>query len=323
MNAARTTIALPVWHGRMAAVRRAPANVQLRRAHLVLMLAGLVPTVAMTAVGIALLLLGSGNLGIAAGVLVLAFCTSAVTGYILGSVFLSRGASVARFQNDYLSAVSHELNTPITSMRMFIETLQHGDKLDASETQKCLQLLDQEMQRLDGLVARLFELSRMETGRHRFERERVAVDELIGTALKAFDAATLSHPVEVTIDAAPDLEIAGDRAALAQALVNLLTNAWKYTGDDKQITIQARREGKWVALSVIDNGQGIPPREHRSIFGQFERGQAAIEGPAKGAGLGLAIVRAIVRGNRGKIDVHSHPSEGSEFHMRLRPYVGP
>lgn len=323
MNAARAAIALPAWHGRMAAVRRAPANVQLRRAHLVLMLAGLVPTVAMTAVGIALLALGSGNLGIAAGVLVLAFCTSAVTGYILGSVFLSRGASVARFQNDYLSTVSHELNTPITSMRMFIETLQHGERLDAGETQKCLQLLDQEMQRLDGLVARLFELSRMETGRHRFERERVVVADLIAAALKAFDAATLSNPVEVEVDVAPQLEIEGDRDALVQALVNLLTNAWKYTGDDKQIAIRAQREGKWISVTVADNGQGIPAREHRSIFGQFERGQAAMDGPAQGAGLGLAIVRAIVRGNRGKIDVHSHPNQGSEFHLRLRPYVKP
>ncbi|HUH02043.1 MAG TPA: HAMP domain-containing sensor histidine kinase [Kofleriaceae bacterium] len=302
---------------------RAPANVQLRRAHLVLMLAGLVPTVAMTAVGIMLLALGSGNLGIAAGVLVLAFCTSAVTGYILGSVFLSRGASVARFQNDYLSAVSHELNTPITSVRMFIDTLQHSDQLDAAETKKCLHLLDQEMQRLDGLVARLFELSRMETGRHRFARERVEVERLIEEALQAFDAATLSHPIEVAVDIAPNLEIEGDREALAQALVNLLINAWKYTGDHKEIALRARREGRWITLSVRDNGQGIPAREHRSIFGQFERGKAAMDGPAQGAGLGLAIVRAIVRGNRGKIDVQSYPGQGSEFQLRLRPYAKP
>lgn len=305
----------------MTTVKRAPANVQLRRAHLVLMLAGLVPTVAMTAVGIMLLALGSGNLGIAAGVLVLAFCTSAVTGYILGSVFLSRGASVARFQNDYLSAVSHELNTPITSMRMFIETLQNGEQLDAAETKKCLNLLDQEMQRLNGLVARLFELSRMETGRHRFARERVVVQELISDSLIAFDASTMTQPIEVTVDVSPNLEIEGDREALSQALVNLLINAWKYTGDRKEITIRGRREGKWITLSVLDNGEGIPAREHRSIFGQFERGKAAMDSSAQGAGLGLAIVRAIIRGNRGKVDVHSYPGQGSEFQMRLRPYV--
>lgn len=304
----------------MVAVRRAPANVQLRRAHLVLMLAGLVPTVAMTAVGIGLLALGSGGLGIAAGVLVLAFCTSAVTGYILGSVFLSRGASVARFQNDYLSTVSHELNTPITSMRMFIETLQKGDKLDAEETKKCLRLLDQEMRRLEGLVVRLFELSRMETGRHRFARERVVLDQLVARSLTTFDAATMSNPISVEVDVPAGLEVEGDAEALSQALVNLLTNAWKYTGHDKQILVRARHQGKWVLVSVIDNGQGIPFREHRRIFGQFERGKAAMDSTAQGAGLGLAIVRAIVRGNRGKVDVHSVPGKGAEFHLRLRSY---
>jgi two-component system phosphate regulon sensor histidine kinase PhoR len=302
-------------------VSRAPANILLRRAQLVLMLAGLVPTIALSATGIILIVLGSGGwLGVVIGILVLAFCTSAVTGYILGSVFLTKGASVARFQNDYLSAVSHELNTPLTSIRMFIETLRNENRLDAAEKEKCLDLLDREIGRLDGLVSELFELSRMETGRYAFARDRVVVADLVDDALTAFAAATMSNPTEIEVDLEDGLAIEGDHAALTQALTNLLTNAWKYTGDDKKIRLTGRFDGKRIELAVHDNGRGIPRLEQRTIFEQFERGKSAIDEGAEGAGLGLAIVRAIVRGHRGKLDLESTPGEGTSFYMNLRPY---
>ncbi len=301
-------------------MRRAPANIELRRAQIILMLAGLVPTVLMTATGIVLLAIGSGGVVVAA-VLVLAFCTSAVTGYILGTVFLAKGASIARFQNDYVSAVSHELNTPLTSIRMFIDTLRREDALDPDEKMKCLQLLDQEIQRLDGLVARLFELSRMESGRHQFDRERVLIADVVADVLSAFDAATLNHPVEIDVDVAPGLEVIGDHAAITQALTNLLTNAWKYTpAEGKKIALTARAQGKWVVLKVSDNGQGIPRGEQRQIFQQFERGRYATQSGAQGAGLGLAIVRAIVRGHRGKIELESESGTGTTLTVQLPRY---
>ncbi len=285
------------------------------------MLAGLVPTVLMTGTGIALLAFSSGGLRVVAGVLVLAFCTSAVTGYILGTVFLAKGASYARFQNDYVSAVSHELNTPLTSIRMFIDTLRREEALDPAEKMKCLQLLDQEIQRLDGLVARLFELSRMEAGRHQFDREKVSIDDVVADALSAFDAATLSNPVEIEVDVNAGLELVGDHAAVTQAITNLLTNAWKYTpAAGKHISLSAHVHGKWVELTVSDNGQGIPRGEHRQIFQQFERGRSAMQSGAQGAGLGLAIVRAIVRGHRGKIDLESEAGSGTVINLRFRRY---
>ena len=99
---------------------------QLRRAQLVLMLVALVPTVAMTAVGIVLLVLERSTTALVAGVLVLTFCTSGITGYILSSIFVGKGASLVRVQNDFVSSVSHELRTPITSIRLLIESLQAG-----------------------------------------------------------------------------------------------------------------------------------------------------------------------------------------------------
>ncbi len=288
------------------------------------MLATLVPTVLMTALGIVLLAMGSRSLTIVVGVLVVAFCASSVTGYILGSIFVSRGASVARVQHDYLSSVSHELRTPLTSMRLFVETLQDGAPLDEEQKRKCLDLLHRETRRLEGLVTGLIELTRLETGRREFVREPVAIKAVIVDALSAFDAATISSPVQIEIDCEENLWVLGDQAALAQAVTNLLTNAWKYTPpEDKQITLQCRKSGdKHVELAVTDNGIGIARNEQGRIFNEFERGSAA-QTSTTGSGLGLAIVRAMVRAHKGKVEVNSKPDAGAEFRIRLPRLASP
>src|SRR5262245_13439795 len=111
----------PTWHS--APVRFPPANIQLRRAQLILMLVVLVPTIMMTAVGIIMLALGESMPTLISGVLVLTLCTSGITGYVLTSIFVGKGASLARVQNDFVSAVSHELRTPVTSIRLLLESL--------------------------------------------------------------------------------------------------------------------------------------------------------------------------------------------------------
>jgi two-component system phosphate regulon sensor histidine kinase PhoR len=297
----------------------APAVIQLRRAQLTLMLATLVPTILLIAIGILLLALGRGSGAAVAGVMVLAFCTTSLTGYILGTIFVSRGAMVARFQNDFLSSVSHELRTPLTSILMFIETLRDERLTDAATKRQCLDLLDQEVRRLNGLVDRLIQLSRLEAGRQRFERVPLSVDELVQDSLAAFDAATLSDPAVVALEGTGEgLSVLGDRDALGQALANLLINAWKYSpAEDRKIRLSVKDDGKYVELTVADNGPGIPKDEQKNIFGHFERGRAAVDGNLPGSGLGLAICRAIVRGHKGKIEVHSHDGGGSEFRVRL------
>lgn len=303
---------------------RAPANVLLRRAQLVLMLATLVPTVLMTALGIILLATGSRSVAIVAGVLITAFCASSVTGYILGSIFVSKGASLARLQHDYLSTVSHELNTPLTSIRMFIDTLRAEGELSDEERDKCLSLLHQETGRMAALVARLQDLARIETGQHAFDRVPVETEELVADALAAFNAATLPSHVAIDVDIEPSLVVVGDRDALARVIINLLTNAWKYTDEaDRQISLTVCGfNKKYIAISVLDNGVGIPRTEQKQIFQKFERGKHALQSGARGTGLGLAIVRAIVRAHKGKVELHSRAGRGSEFRILLRRDLG-
>jgi signal transduction histidine kinase len=281
------------------------------------MLAVLVPTVLMVAVGIVILAVGSSEAAsIVAGVLVLTFCTTAITGAILGSIFLGRGASLARLQNDFLSGISHELRTPLTSIGLSIASLGDG-RLSPDEQTKVLGLLGGEVGRLEQLVNRLVELSRMESGAHVFERAHVQVADLARDAIAAFDAATLGRPTPVTIDLEPGLVLIGDRATLVRAVSNLLVNSWKYTGDDKQIALRARAAGSRVEIAVRDNGIGIPWDERRDLFDEFVRGRQAIERGTPGVGLGLAVVRAIVRAHHGKVHVTSRPDHGSTFALRL------
>lgn len=297
-------------------MRFPPAIIQLRRAQVILMLAVLVPTVLMTALGVILLAVGSSSISIFTGVLVLAFCTTAVTGYILVSIFVGKGATLARVQNDFFSSVSHELRTPLTSIRLLLEPLAAG-KLTEGERQQVASLLSREVTRLDGLLVRTLDLSRIQSGRHAFTMAPVPVAELVSEAIAAFDAVTATRPTPVAVSIEDDLTVHGDRETLVRALVNLLTNAWKYSGDDKQLRIVARAAGRRVELDVIDNGFGIEPAERAELFDGFVRGKAALDHGTPGVGLGLAIVRAIVRAHRGRIEVMSEPGHGSTFRLRL------
>jgi two-component system, OmpR family, phosphate regulon sensor histidine kinase PhoR len=298
------------------AFRAPPANIQLRRAQLVLILVVLVPTVLILGVGIILTVLGDGGLSLVLGILVLTLCTTGITGYVLGSIFVGKGASLVRLQNDFVSSVSHELRTPLTSIRLLLEGLS-SDKLAKEEKAHVLRLLGQETDRLEKLVVRVLELSKMESGAHAFRKTEVAVKDLVREALAAFDAATLSSPLKIKTSLERDLVVVGDPETLARALVNLLINAWKYTGDEKQISLTATRTRRWVEITVVDNGPGIPRDEQGAIFEKFQRGESATHQLISGYGLGLAFVRAIARAHRGKIDVLSRPGH-TEMRLRLR-----
>lgn len=280
------------------------------------MLVVLVPTVLLTVIGILLLAISHESIPtLLFGVLVLTLCTSGITGYILGSIFLGKGASLVRVQNDFVSAISHELRTPVTSLRLLIESLQTG-RLEEADKQQVLDLLGRETTRLEQLVTKVLELSRLESS-HVFARDRVDVSELVDEAIASFDASTLQQPTKIEKKLTPGLCVIGERGMLVRALLNLLTNAWKYTGDVKKITIESQLVGRWIEIIVRDNGHGIEPREQREIYDQFKRGRAAHESGAPGVGLGLAFVRTIVRGQKGKLDFESQPGS-TAFRIRLK-----
>ena len=311
---------VPSGSARMPGVKlRSPATIFLHRARMIFMVTALIPTVLMSAIGIVLLSTGgSKSAALVGGILVLAFCGTALAGYTLGTIFVTRGASLASVQNEFLSSVSHELRTPMTSIRMFIDTLREGRVHDEGERQRCLTVIHQELARLDGLVGKLFTLSKIESSHAAFDRSTVEVSEIVDEALVAFEAIRFGAEVDLKLNVEKGLQVKGDKSALAQALANLLSNAWKYTpSTGKRIEIAATADATHVSLVVTDNGVGIPGSEHESIFEKFHRGSSATAGKSQGSGLGLAIVRAIAKAHKGKVDVRSEVNHGARFRILL------
>jgi signal transduction histidine kinase len=124
--------------------------------------------------------------------------------------------------------------------------------------------------------------------------------------------------VRLIVKIEPGLMVSGDRAALAQAVGNLVNNAWKYgPPGDKKVEVTAFADAKHVVIAVRDNGAGIPREEQRLIFKKFQRGAAALAGGKPGSGLGLAIVQAVVKAHRGEIELRSEAQQGSCFRIHL------
>ena len=298
---------------------RSPTTRFLNRARLVFTLTALIPTILTTAIGIILLAIGgSKSMAVVGGILVLSFCAVALAGYIIGTIFVTRGASLAAVQNEFLAQVSHELRTPLTSIRMFIDTLREERVHDAEEKRRCLTVINQELKRLDGMVGRLIELSKIEHRHAAFDRRIVTVDDIVADALASFEAIRVGGAVELRVKLEPNLVVFGDRAALAQAVGNLLGNAWKYTpSQGKKIDVVAASDAKHITITVGDNGDGIKVSETEEIFEKFSRGSAAKQGGSQGSGLGLAIVRAVVEAHQGKVDVKSEAGHGARFRIVL------
>ncbi len=198
------------------------------------------------------------------------FYVTLTFGVVYTGRVLYREARLSRMKTDFVSLVSHELRTPITSIRMFIETLALGRVKDPAQTQQVLQLLTQETERLSTLVDRVLDWARIESGRKVYHRELLPVPALVDTAVTAFRAQRLEGELRLTVDLPEHLpQVQVDRDAIAGALLNLLHNAYKYSKEDKHITLTARATRKWVDLTVEDQGVGIAPRDRKRIFERF------------------------------------------------------
>lgn len=252
------------------------------------------------------------------GVLLGLFYLTLTWGVIYTGRTLYREARLSRLKTDFVSLVSHELRTPMTSIRMFIETLALGRVKDPAQAQAVLGLLQKETERLSVLIERVLDWARLESGRREYHREAKPVGAVVDAAVSAFRTQRHEHDYRLDVqvaDGLPALNV--DTEALAGALLNLLQNAFKYSGEDKHIRLSARREGKWVGLEVQDNGMGIAPRDRKRVFERFYRVDNLLTRKTEGSGLGLAIAKRIVEAHGGRIAVHSELGKGSRFTILL------
>ncbi|MFZ5471235.1 MAG: sensor histidine kinase [Myxococcota bacterium] len=252
------------------------------------------------------------------GVLLGVFYVTLALGVVYTGRALYREAKLSKLKTDFVSLISHELRTPLTSIRMFIETLALGRVKDPAQTSEVLSMLSKETERLSDMIERVLDWARIESGRKTYHRQVQPVEALVEASLTAFRAQRMGAEVDLSYhlpSGLPQVEI--DRDAVAGALLNLLQNAYKYSGENKRIEVRARPEASGVAIEVHDFGIGIAPREKKRIFERFYRVDELLTRRTEGSGLGLSIAKRIVEAHGGKISVKSELGKGSTFTIHL------
>jgi signal transduction histidine kinase len=230
-----------------------------------------------------------------------------------------REVQTANLRSQFVASVSHELKTPLTAIRMFAETLALGRSKDERARSEYLHTIVNESERLSRLVDNVLDFSRLERGEKIYRMELVALQEVVRAAARAMQYPLSQQGFRLTLHIDDSLpQVSADADALEQAILNLLTNAMKYSGDAREIELRLRGNDREATLDVTDHGCGIPETEHDRIFEKFYRVRSTAT--VAGTGLGLTLAMHIVKAHGGRIDVKSGAGAGSTFSVVI-PYV--
>jgi signal transduction histidine kinase len=241
---------------------------------------------------------------------------------IAGAYFIGRAIrreiEVSRLQSDFVSAVSHEFRSPLTSMRQLSEILALGRAPTEERKKLYYETLVNETTRLQRLVESLLNFGRMEAGGRQYRFEQLDAAAVVQTVAGEFEPQIAGSGRHIELHGAQGgCTIEADAEALSVVLRNLVDNALKYSPNEPVVWVEWANENGRVAIKVRDRGAGILPSERKAIFRKFVRGAAAASGNVKGSGVGLAMVRHIVAAHGGEILVASEPGRGSTFTVLL------
>ncbi len=223
-----------------------------------------------------------------------------------------------RIRRDFVANVSHELRTPLTAIRGYVEALADATP---DESRRFLEIVSRHTMRMERLVRDLLRLARLEAGQEPLERVDCSVESLFSSIETDLSAVLEARDQRVDRDVAADAGlVSGDPAKLQDALRNLLENAANYSPEGSRIVLRARREGKHIALAVIDEGPGIPPEDLARVFERFYRVDKSRTRDRKdpgGTGLGLSIVRHLVELHGGRVIAANRQTRGAVFTIEL------
>ena len=241
---------------------------------------------------------------------------------LFGAYFVSRDVRrelrLAEMRSRFVSAVSHELKTPLTAIRMFAETLQLGRSPDPATQAEYLETIVNESERLTRLLNNILDFSKIERGKKEYRRRPDDLADIVRASARAMQYPLEQQQFTLHVEVQDGLPPANvDRDAIEQAILNLLANAMKYSGDSRVIALRLTRADGEAVIEVADRGVGIAPDEQRKIFEQFYRVPTKDNDGIPGTGLGLTLVRHIAEGHGGKVTVQSAPGEGSTFAVRV------
>jgi two-component system phosphate regulon sensor histidine kinase PhoR len=242
---------------------------------------------------------------------------------IYGAIILFAGwilfkqLQLADLKADFISHVSHELKTPLTSIRMLSEMLADNPRLPISKRKQYYTIVNEETIRLSRLIENLLDISRIERKKQRIVFQKENLDNVLRSAVETFTVSLGKHPASVLQDLDAQTEVWIDRHAIIQVVLNLLDNAHKFSPQDRPIRLTSTASSRHVTITVEDQGVGMDSKDVRKIFRKFYQVKHTYEEKFKGVGLGLSIVKDIVRSHDGKIIVESKKGEGTRMRIIL------
>jgi signal transduction histidine kinase/tetratricopeptide (TPR) repeat protein len=252
--------------------------------------------------------------------------TGAFSVFLIGLIFMVSNIlnriKINRMKEDFISSVSHELKTPISAIKMFAETLKRGKvKEDPRKNEYCDMIIG-ESDRLTRFINKILDFSKLEKGGGIFEFKKTDLAGLAKRASEIYKDEMQDEALLIKVNAGKEPIFAeADKDAVLQALLNLIDNAYKYSGKTKEISVNVSASRGKAFLEVADKGSGIPKPEIDKIFDKFYRIEGPLAGGAKGSGLGLAFVKSVIEAHGGRITVDSKPGAGSKFTITL-PVIG-
>ena len=256
------------------------------------------------------------------------FTINAALSFVLGFVLVggvalalrtaSRELKLSQMKSDFVSNVSHELKTPLASIRLFGELMRLGRVTSEDKVKEYGAFIDAESRRLTQLITNILDSSRIESGRKVYARDEVELGELVSEGLKSFEVICRHQGYQVKLQPpAERVTVTGDWSSLAQVVHNLVDNAIKYSPAGSTIDLSLDRHLGQARLRVRDQGIGIDSSEQEKIFERFHRVSTGLLHEVRGSGLGLSIVKHVVEAHGGRIDLESAPGKGSTFTLWL------
>ena len=225
--------------------------------------------------------------------------------------------SMDRSRSQFVSNASHELKTPLTTMKILLENVLYQPEMPEDMRAEFLGDMNHEIDRLSNVVGDLLTLTRMDSNRLEMKRTRLNLSETVQETIRLLTPQAEKRGQDLRLRVTPNVVMNGDRSKLEQIVYNLTENALKYTPDGGQITVSLQARGRSAVFSVQDNGVGIPEEDQAHIFERFYRVDKARSRDTGGTGLGLSIVRQLVTMHGGTITVQSKPGQGSTFTVQL------
>jgi signal transduction histidine kinase len=241
-----------------------------------------------------------------------------VSGVLLVARTVTHEMEVLKIKSDFVSSVSHEFKTPLTSIKALTERLLEGKVRQQAKMKEYVSIIAEDSKRLTQLVGNLLDFSKIEEGKREYELAETDTAAWLSETVESYRKEILRKGVQIRLqltDGLPHVTI--DKTAMAQAVRNLLDNAVKFSPGKREIDVIAERDGGWVSIQVRDYGVGISKEEMGKIFEKFYQGKASAKCPGRGTGLGLTLVKHTVDAHGGSVSVESTEGKGSTFSIIL------